>query len=247
MQDVVRSSFQTRILGSLRRYSFAGDGLPERMRSTAFAFLGLTAAIGLALVAIFAQINFSVLSPAPLPSGPSADNAVSEAVVVDQSRPAIAKFTVGSSRPANEPALHGTGDSGAGGSLAEQGGVAPTVNSPPEPGGGTSGNESVETPTSNSPSVPSAEPAPSQAPTSEASPPKKPTPTPARPSAPTPAPAPGNSQSTAAASHASDRGIEASSKQSTESSSAKAAASATEPAAEPSPGNGNGKALGNDK
>ncbi len=56
---------------AVRRPSLAGDGLPERMRSTVVAFLGLTAAAGLALVAIFAQLGFPVLSPAPLPSSPS--------------------------------------------------------------------------------------------------------------------------------------------------------------------------------
>ncbi|HEX6780569.1 MAG TPA: hypothetical protein VF125_00925 [Solirubrobacterales bacterium] len=72
MHEVVRSNLHTKLPRSLRLSSLAGTGLPERMRTTAFAFLGLTAALGLALVAIFAQLNFPLLSPAPLPGeGPS--------------------------------------------------------------------------------------------------------------------------------------------------------------------------------
>src|SRR5689334_5784618 len=79
MHGVMRSMLPSRLLKSLRLPSVAGAGLPERMRSTAFAFLGLTAALGLALVATFAQLSFPVLAPAPAPSGPPA-GAVSDAV-----------------------------------------------------------------------------------------------------------------------------------------------------------------------
>src|SRR3954454_17726876 len=85
MHELVPSNLQTKVLDRLRRFSFAGDGLPERMRSTAFAFLGLTAALGLALVAIFAQLSFPVLSPAPAPGGPLGKSSISKAVVVDRS------------------------------------------------------------------------------------------------------------------------------------------------------------------
>lgn len=243
MHDMVLSSFQTRIIGPLRRPSLAGDGLPERMRSTAFAFLGLTAAMGLALVAIFAQINFSVLSPAPMPSGPSAGDAVSEAVAVDrQARPAIGGAPVETSRGADDSAAAGADRSGADGSPAEQGGVAPPTSTAPEPGGGASGDESVEAPHSG----PAPAPPPDPGPPESAEPGSTPIPAPARPATPTPAPAPGNTHSTAAAAHASERGIEASSKSGTGSPSASAAAS-TEPPAEASPGDGNGKALGHGK
>lgn len=82
MHVEVRSPFHTRPRSFLRLSSFAGQGLPERMRSTAFAFLGLTAAAGLALVAFFAQLGFPLLSPAPMPSDPSRANAVAEAKAV---------------------------------------------------------------------------------------------------------------------------------------------------------------------
>jgi hypothetical protein len=50
--------------------SLAGRGLPERLRSTTFALLGLTAASCLALVAVFAQPGWPILSTGPLPSPP---------------------------------------------------------------------------------------------------------------------------------------------------------------------------------
>jgi hypothetical protein len=97
MHEEVRPTFHTRLRSFLRLSSFAGQGLPERMRSTAFAFLGLTAAAGLALVAFFAQLGFPLLTPAPMPSDPSRANAVAEAKVVATS-PGI-----GASVPARPP------------------------------------------------------------------------------------------------------------------------------------------------
>jgi hypothetical protein len=84
MHGVVHSKFDIRRLRSLRRPSFAGNGLPERMRSTAFAFLGLTAALGLALVAVFAHLSFPVLAPAPPPAGPAGEAGVSSSLALDR-------------------------------------------------------------------------------------------------------------------------------------------------------------------
>ncbi|MGN6202738.1 MAG: hypothetical protein ACTHNY_10080, partial [Solirubrobacterales bacterium] len=75
----MHSTVYSKLLSALRLPSFAGEGLTERMRSISFALLGLTAAAGLALVAIFAQPDFSLLSPAPLPDQPSASQSVAEA------------------------------------------------------------------------------------------------------------------------------------------------------------------------
>lgn len=70
---------------SLRLSNLIGRGMPERIRSVGFAFLGLTAAAGLALVAIFAQMSFPLLSPVPLPGGPPAEpSSVSKAVPVEE-------------------------------------------------------------------------------------------------------------------------------------------------------------------
>jgi hypothetical protein len=49
------------------RPSFAGTSLLERMRSTTFALLGVTAAMGLGLVAVISQQGWPLLPAAPLP------------------------------------------------------------------------------------------------------------------------------------------------------------------------------------
>jgi len=246
MHEVVRSSFHTRLLGSLRRPTFAGSGLPERMRSTAFAFLGLTAAAGLALVAIFAQLSFPLLSPAPMPSGPAEGNSISKAVALDHSPGAFDRANPGVASSGERDA---GGGSGSGGQAAEPTAAAPPSSTATQPGGGTSGGEAVETPSSGPApaSPPASEPAPTPAAAPDPAPAAKPAPTPARPAAPTTPSAPGNSQSSAAASHASERGVEASSKSTPESTSSGVATSGTDAAPEDSPGNGNGKALGHSK
>jgi hypothetical protein len=250
MHELVPSNLQTKLVGRLRRFSFAGDGLPERMRSTAFAFLGLTAAAGLALVAIFAQLSFPLLSPAPLPSEPTAESAVARAVALGPG-----PRTLGRPRPGGVGAV-GHREDGIVRSGGSEHGANPTVAGPTaptatDPAGGTSGGVPVETPSPDAAPAPapSSEPAPSRAnaPDPVPAPDPKPTPTPARPAANTPPPAPGNSQSSAAASHASDRGVEASSKSTPESTTSGAAASGTSSAPQPSPGDGNGKALGHGK
>lgn len=76
----VRAIFRKRPDGRFQMPSVAGKGLPERLRTTAFAFLGLTAAAGLAFVAFFAQLGFPLLAPAPLPSSPPDQGVVAEAV-----------------------------------------------------------------------------------------------------------------------------------------------------------------------
>ena len=96
MHGVVRSIGKIKLPRAIHRPSLAGTGLPERMRTTAFAFLGLTAASGLALVAIFAQINFHVLSPAPLPGEPGGGGS--------SRRGGGAGSRLGDLRPGGEPA-----------------------------------------------------------------------------------------------------------------------------------------------
>jgi outer membrane biosynthesis protein TonB len=220
------------------------------MRTTVFAFMGLMAAGGLALVAIFVQMGFPVISPAPLPSDPSRFNAVAEAEIVTANR------RVGSAVPAPRAArgadLQAEGGVTAGGTLhgaADE--AVPTPVTPPADSGGVStpangggGGTPATAPNPAPAATPAASPAPTSAPkpapapTPVPAPPQKPEPTPPLPVAPAPVAAPGNSSSGAAAAHASDRGIEASSK-----------STASAPAAAPptSPGNGNGKALGHDE
>src|SRR5438094_164716 len=90
MHELVHHTFHSKLLSALRLSSFAGTGLPERMRSISFALMGLTAAAGLALVAIFAQPSFPVLSPAPLPDEPSAGESISGAERVPLTRTPVA-------------------------------------------------------------------------------------------------------------------------------------------------------------
>ncbi len=61
--------------------SFAGTGLLERMRSTTFALLGITAAMGLGLVAVASQQSWPLLPAAPVPGLPWSGE-VEEATVV---------------------------------------------------------------------------------------------------------------------------------------------------------------------
>jgi len=144
-------------LRGLRFSSLAGKGMPERIRNFGFAFLGLTAAAGLAVVAIFAQMSFPLLSPAPLPSAPSEPNSVSKAVPltessatvgIAQSRSAVVASGLGASR----------GDSSAAGPRREGGS---SVDGTADPvAGSVSGNDSGST----EPSEPAGNPAPGPAP-----------------------------------------------------------------------------------
>lgn len=235
--EVVRSNFPSKLL-SLRLTSFAGKGLPERMRTTAFAFLGLTAAASLALVAIFAQLSFPLLSPVPLPSDPSQENAVSEAVPVEGARSAPASGDrsrhLQVSEPAGVPSREGAsggGDAASGGSESVE---APAPGKSPgaaAPGGAGGGGQPGAVPGPAPAPAPESAPSPESAPVVEA---------PAQP------PGPGRSSSSAAASNASPRGIEASSKQPSPapapSASTASAASGTSAQAVP-----HGKAEGQDK
>ncbi len=64
-----------------KKLSFAGTGLLERMRSTTFALLGVTAAMGLGLVAVASQQDWPLLPAAPIP-GLSEPGEVHEAAAV---------------------------------------------------------------------------------------------------------------------------------------------------------------------
>jgi hypothetical protein len=262
MHELVHHTFHSRLLSGLRIHSFAGDGLPERMRSISFALLGLTAAAGLTFVAIFAQLGFPVLSPAPLPAEPSASQSIAGARKV-ATEPAAMALTVARTAPAKragQPAAEASPQSGSG--PTDGGGEVsqvvpaevdvPVPASAPEPdlpvagnsGGGVagSGTESGSSPTSaaapaqpaSTPAGPSASPPPSAA---------KPQPIASAPK-PEPVPAPGGS-SAAAAAHASERGIEASASSGPPAS--PAATASAGPEASSAPGNGNGLAKGLDK
>jgi hypothetical protein len=68
------------------RPSLAGNGLMERMRSTTFALLGITAAMGLGLVAFISQQGWSYLPAIPIPGPAAKHGRVHDAVAVAQPR-----------------------------------------------------------------------------------------------------------------------------------------------------------------
>ena len=255
MQELVRHNLYSKLLSTLRLSSFAGDGLPDRMRSISFALLGLTAAAGLALVATFAQLGFPLLSPVPLPAEPSSNQAISSAEKLPAKRAAVALVparpapvhrqrggAIRETRQESHPAGAG-GSDGAQVAPAEEDVAAPV--STPEPsggngGGGVAGNGtgggSVPAPSA-APNEPDAAPPPPAA----SAPPSAPKPEAiASAPKPEPAPAPGNSSSPAAAEHASERGIEASASHGPPTSAAPPAPEAPSPP-------GNGLAKGRDK
>ena len=259
MHGVVRSLGNSKLARILHLPSLAGTGLPERMRTTAFAFLGLTAAAGLALVAIFAQLSFHVLSPTPLPSEPVQGGAVAEAVALDHAPAAF----VPADRPRDGAAggdTGGVGGDSAAGSGRDSGNPAPTQESPvvvPAPSGGGVAAAPAGNPPRDPASAPDPGPSPAPAATSPPAPepvaapkPKpKPSSPPAQPASPTQvASAPGNSSSSAAAAHASARGVEASSKSAAAVEAPSPETSSTPaPSASADPGNGKGKAVGHTK
>src|SRR5215218_1384919 len=188
MHELVHSIFHSKLLSALRLPSFAGEGLPERMRSISFALLGLTAAAGLALVAIFAHPGSTLLAPAPLPDRPSAGQSVAEAkkltlvhrpVALLAAQPARSR-QAGTDGPAQPPASGPSGASAEGGDNAAPpaAGDVPASAGAPEPSGGNSGGGGNETGTGGgSGSAPAAATGPATAsPPTPASPPAPTTP-----------------------------------------------------------------------
>lgn len=171
-------SILEKLSSSLRLSSLVGKGMPERIRNFGFAFLGLTAAAGLALVVVFAQMGFPLLSPAPLPSAPSEPNSISDAVPLTQGS---AKDGLAQAPRRGATAVSGSSKGQGGSNISarrESGsrvdGAADPVSSS-TPGNAPDASEPVETP----PAATSPEPAP----------PATPAPAPATTTEPTPAPA----------------------------------------------------------
>lgn len=215
MHVEVRSHIH-KLLASLRQTSVAGRGLPERMRSTAFAFLGLTAAAGLALVAIFAQLGFPLLSPQPMPRDPARLNAVAGAVAVEQAPRAVA---AGGRRTPVPPSSLGRAAPPAPVAAKPDAVEAPAPDPSPGPAPDVGHVNADQTAAPNPSPAPAPSAPPSSAPTTPPppAPPPAPAPEPVPVSSPPPEAAPpavpvgpGNSSSAAAAAHASQQGIEAS-------------------------------------
>jgi len=66
------------------RPSVLGSGLLERARSTTFALLGVTAAFGLAIVALALNQSWPVVAGSPIPGIPAGDEEVGAAKVVSR-------------------------------------------------------------------------------------------------------------------------------------------------------------------
>lgn len=87
MDVSVLSQIGQRSLRSALRTNVLGDGLLERTRSTSLALLGLTAAIGLAMVALALNQGWPLIAGAPIPGFESEHPAVDRAVVAAPAKP----------------------------------------------------------------------------------------------------------------------------------------------------------------
>jgi hypothetical protein len=106
--------------------SLLGDGLPERLRSTSIALLGIVAAVGLGIVAFALQLGFPLAASAPLPQPPARPDAASERKLAEKeparkaaaAPPATSATSKGSTEADSPPA--GGGGSGAAAPTAPQ-------------------------------------------------------------------------------------------------------------------------------
>lgn len=173
------------------RPSFAGRNLMERMRSTAFALLGTTAALALGLVALAAHQGWPFLPVGPIPAYQADRGAVGKGVALEGDRADVA-----AARGAGGPSSARRGgrrlaesDSGLSASREIPAQLAAPGAAPPPPG------SEVATPPSQPPSPgspPAALPAgvaPPPVPVAAPAPASSPSPAPAAPSAPVDPPA----------------------------------------------------------
>jgi hypothetical protein len=77
---------QQRRLRSVTKASVLGDGLLVRVRSTSLALLGLTAAVGLAMVAVALNQDWPLIAGAPIPGFADEQQAVGDATVAAEAR-----------------------------------------------------------------------------------------------------------------------------------------------------------------
>ncbi len=153
--------------------SFAGTGLLERLRSTAVALLGVTAAMALGLVALAVQQDWPLLPAAPIPGLPGPAEVGDARVAAERPDPASSRTTV--PEPGGETALRpGGGTASPAPQPSQVSGSHQLATAPPQP--------AAAQPTTDSPSTQGTVPA---APASAAQPPSAPSPAP--PSNPAPA------------------------------------------------------------
>jgi hypothetical protein len=109
--------------------SLLGDGLPERLRSTSIALLGIIAAVGLGIVGFALQVGFPLVASAPLPEGPVKPDAASER---ERKLPKEGPAKKAASRPRATPAAS-TVDAEAGALPASAGNSDPATAVAPPP------------------------------------------------------------------------------------------------------------------
>lgn len=191
--QVLQKRRQPRLRPSAK-FSVLGDGLLERTRSTTFALLGATAAVGLAVIGIALQEDWPLVAGSAIPRPPVVHESVGEATALG------AKRSPGA--PHGGPAPR-TRRVGSGGRAAPDPGAAPVASAPAAPatsteavsspaaqakpqGGTGRGGRSHDVPAAPKTQAPAA-PQPSQAP-SVVAPSTQPSASPAKVPAPTPVP-----------------------------------------------------------
>lgn len=180
-----------RWLRSPKKPSLLGGGLLERARSTTLALLGMTAAVGLAMVALALNQSWPLVAGSPIPGAPSQQEAVGEATVAAQANAntpglGLADAAVAPRSDPRRPA--GGGDTG--GARAPEVGPAPvsaelvvTPSVPAEPEGDappaagkpspapSPAEKTPQVPTTSVPEPAQPEPAPQSPPVGETAPP----------------------------------------------------------------------------
>jgi hypothetical protein len=170
-----------RQLRSPGRYSLLGSGLLERARSTSLALLGVTAAVGLAMVSLAVNQGWPLIAGAPIPGFGDQHQAVGKATIAASARPG-SQGRVGrraSGKHGSAVSTHPSRQSGG------------TPAQPP----GSAGNAVANSTPADSPAAGSPGPAPSPAPVAAQPAPSPPAPEPAS-SAPAASP-PGSSPKSA--------------------------------------------------
>lgn len=125
MDVSVLSKHGQRSLRSAARTSILGDGLLERTRSTTLALLGLTAAIGLAMVALALNQGWPLIAGAPIPGFGSEHQAVGDAAVAATAGPRSVPSPFQARRHAGSAGLPGTPTRSGGKDVAVAGAQSP--------------------------------------------------------------------------------------------------------------------------
>jgi hypothetical protein len=108
------------------RLSVLGDGLPERLRSTSFALLGIATAAGLGMMALTLQQGFPLVTSSPISDPPPQREALLDRVVATQTGVA----------PRGDVTPARASDDGRSAPSHDVGGVAPTASTPSVGSGG---------------------------------------------------------------------------------------------------------------